>query len=151
MTSPELSDDHNVVRYVGFAGIRGNGRIDGSQFCRSPDEDGLSVNWLEYFDYPAKAQQIAGIRRLIHRTRGRRAVFAGLNVGDVKSHLRDELPAVRFVNTPAPPNCRFSEPDPTHCDILGLPPVKAGDAALIIGDMIAKRVNALYPAVETDE
>ena len=151
MTNPEigLPDDDNVVRYVGFTGLRDNGRVDGSQFCRSSDEGGLSVNWLEYFDYPTKEQQIAGIRRLIHRTLGRRAVFAELNVGDVKNYLRDELLTVRFVNTPAEPNCRFPESDPTHCDILGLPPAEAGDTALVIGDMIAKRVRALHPAVAT--
>jgi hypothetical protein len=149
MTNPELElpDNHNVVRYVGFTGLRDNGRVDGSQFCPSPGSHGLSVNWLEYFDCPTKEQQIAGIRRLIHRTRGRKAVFAEINVGDVRSYLANELSTVRFVNTPAQPNCRFPDPDPTHCDIMGLPPAEAGDGALVIGDMIAKRVKTLYPAV----
>ncbi len=151
MTNPklEIADDHNVIRYVGLTGLR-DGRVDGSQFCRVPDEDGLSVNWLEYFDYPTKEQQISGVRSVIHRTLGRNAVFAELNVGDVKRYLRDELPAIHFVNTPAQPNCRFPDPDPTHCDILGLPPAEAHDTALLIGDMIAKRVRALHPAMATE-
>ena len=147
MTSPELSDYHNVVRYVGFTGILDNGRVDGSQFRRRSDEEGLSVNWLEYFGSLTKEQQIHEIRQIIHRTRGRKAVFAEINVGEVQRYLAETLTAIRFVNTPAEPNCRFPQPDPTHCDILGLPPAESGDAALLIGDMIAKRVKTLYPAV----
>ena len=147
MTETYLQDSDNVVRYVGYTKIKENNRIDGTAFCLRPDEDGLSVNWLEFFTGLAKPQQVAEVRRVIHRTPGRRAVFAELNVGDVKQYLKEELPDVRVVNTPQPADDRFPEPDPSHCDIMGLPPAEAENIALIIGDMLAKRVNAIHPAV----
>ena len=148
MTATYLPDSDNVVRYVGGSKIRKNNRIDGSAFCRRRDEDGPSVNWLEFFSGLDKQQQIAEVRRLIHlRSLGATAVFAELNVGDVKQRLRDELPDVYVVNKPEPADDDFPEPDPSHCEIMGLPPAEAEDLALIIGDMIAQRVKAIYPAV----
>ena len=141
-----LPDGDHVVRYVGFTGVR-DGKVDGAQFCLRPGEDGLSVNWLECFDNPTKEQQIAAVRRATHRSLGRQAVFAELNVGEIRRYLHAELPDIRFVNTPQPPNDRFPEPDPSHSDIMGLPPPEAANHALIVGDLIAKRVQALHPAV----
>ena len=101
MRASEIPDSDNVVRYVGFSGIR-NGKVDGLQFCRRPGEDGLSVNWLECFIQLGKSAQIAEVRRVIHRQLGRNAVFAELNVGDIKQFLHDELPSVRVVKKPIP-------------------------------------------------
>ena len=150
MAAAALPDRDHVVRYVGLAGVR-DGKVDGTQFCLRPGEDGLSVNWLECFDHPTNEQQIAAVRRVIHRSLGRQAVFAGLNVGDLRRHLRAELPDIRCVSTPQPPNDRFPNPDPSHSDIIGLPPPAAANHALIIGDMIARRVKTLYPATLPEE
>ena len=150
MAAAALPDRDHVVRYVGLAGVR-DGKVDGTQFCLRPGEDGLSVNWLECFDHPTNEQQIVAVRRVIHRSLGRQAVFAGLNVGDLRRHLRAELPDIRCVNTPQPPDDRFPNPDPSHSDILGLPPPAAANRALIIGDMIARRVKTLYPATLPEE
>lgn len=148
MTAAHLPDGDNIVRYVGGSKIREDNRIDGSAFCRRIDEDGLSVNWLEFFSGLAKQRQVAEVRRLIHlRSLGTTAVFAELNVGDVKQQLRDELPDVYVINTPQPANDVFPQPDPSHCEIMGLPPAAAEDVALIIGDMIAKRVKVIHTAV----
>ena len=146
MAAAELPDRDHMVRYVGLTGVR-DGKVDRAQFCLRPGEDGLSVNWLECFDHPTNEQQIAAVRRVIHRRLGRQAVFAELNVGDLRRHLRAELPDIRCVSTPQPPDDRFPEPDPSHSDIMGLPPPAAANHALIIGDMIAKRVQAQHPAV----
>ena len=146
MAAAEIPDGDYVVRYVGQMGLR-NGKVDGSQFCRRPGEDGLSVNWLECFAQLDKSEQIDEIRRVIHRQLGRNAVFAELIVGDIRQFLRDELPGVSVVQKPAPANDRFSYDDPSHSEITGLPPADAQDRALIIGDLIAKRVKALHPAV----
>lgn len=56
-------------------------------------------------------------------------------------------PDVYVSSKPQPANDDFCEPDPSHCEIMGLPPVEAENLALTIGDMIAKRVKATYPAV----
>ena len=148
MTATYLPDSDNVVRYVGGSKIGENHRIDGAAFCRRHDEDGPSVNWLEFFSGLDKQQQIAEVRRLIHlRILGRTAAFAELNVGDVKQRLRDELPDVYVIHKPEPADHNFPASDPSHCEIMGLPPAEAEDLALTIGDMIAQRVKAIYPAV----
>lgn len=147
MTVTYLQDSDNIVRYVGYTKIKENSRIDGSAFCLRFDEDGLSVNWLEFFSDFTKSQQVAEVRRVIHRAKGSRAVFAELNVGDIKQYLLEELRDVRVISTPQPADDRFPEPDPSHCDIMGLPPAEAESMALTVGDMLAKRVNATHPAV----
>ena len=147
MTATYLQDSDNVVRYVGYTKIKENGRIDGSAFCLRLDEGGLSVNWLEFFSGLTKSQQVAEVRRVVHHSRGSRAVFAELNVGDIKQYTLEVLPDLRAINTPQPAADRFPEPDPSHCDIMGLPPAEAESMALTVGDMIAKRVNATHPAV----
>ena len=147
MMATYLQESDNVVRYVGYTKVKENNRIDGTAFCLRLNEDGLSVNWMEYFSGLTKPQQISEIRRVVHRTLGRRAFFAELNVGDIKQYLLEELSDVRVINTPQPSTDRFPEPDPSHCDIMGLPQAEAENMALVIGDMIAKRVNVIYPAV----
>lgn len=145
MAAAEIPDSNHVVRYVGQMGLR-NGKVDGSQFCRRPGEDGLSVNWLECFAQLGKSAQLAEIRRVIHRQLGRNAVFAELNVGEIKQFLRDELPGVRVVQKPSPANDRFPHDDPSHSEIMGLPPADDRYLAQIIGDLIAQRVKAIHPA-----
>lgn len=148
MTATHLLDGDNVVRYVGRSKIREDNQIDGSAFCRRPNEDGPSVNWLEFFSGHDKQQQVAEVRRLIHlRNLGTTAIFAELNVGEVRQQLRGQLPDVHVINRPQPANDDFCEPDPSHCEIMGLPPAEAENLALTIGDMIAKRVKATHPAV----
>lgn len=148
MTATHLPDSDNVVRYVGGSKIRENNRVDGTAFCRRRDEDGPSVNWLELFHGLEKQQQIAEVRRLIHlHSLGTTAVFAELNVGEVKQQLQGQLPDVYVINKPQPADDDFPEPDPSHCEIMGLPPAEAENLALTVGDMIAKRVKATYPAV----
>lgn len=146
MARSEIPDSDNVVRYVGKTGIR-NGKADGSQFYRRPSEDGLSVNWLEYFAHLGKSEQLAEVRRVIHRQLGRNAAFAELNVGDIKQCLRDALPNVRVVEKPSPANDRFPYEDPSHSEIMGLPASDNLYLAEIIGDLLAKQVKALHPAV----
>lgn len=144
-THAEIPDSDSVVRYVGFTGIR-DGKADGSQFCRRPGEDGPSINWLECFAGLTKWQQVAEVRQVIHLRLGSQAVFAELEVGDVKRHLRDKLTNVRFVKDPSSATEQFPKPDPSHSKIIGLPPSDDEAYALMIGDMIAKRVKALHPA-----
>ena len=146
LIASEIPDRDNVVRYVGFSGIR-NGKVDGSQFCRRPGDDGLSVNWLDCFAQLDQSAQLAAVRRVIHRQLGRNAVFAELNIGDIKQFLHDELPGVRVVKNPSPANDRFPHDDPSHSEIMGLPPADDLYLAPIIGDLLAKRVKAIHPAI----
>ena len=76
MTPTYLPDGDNVGRYVGGSKIRENNRIDGTAFCRRPNDGGPSVNWLEFFSDFDKQLQVAEVRRLIHlRTLARLCAF----------------------------------------------------------------------------
>lgn len=145
MTGMELPGASTIVRYVGFTRIRGN-RVDGSAFCRRPGESGLSINWLDYFADLAKERQLDLVRQSAQISLGARAVFAELNVGETRQQLSDTLPGLRFVHSPAPATDRYPA-DPSHSEILGLPPAETEDMALLIGDMIAQQVKVLHPAL----
>ena len=73
--------------------------------------------------------------RLNFRPNGR---LAELNVGATRAYLRRELNALRFVKTP-------QDADPSHGDIVGLPPAESPMASLV-GDLIAECVQALHSA-----
>ena len=141
----DILDTDNVVRYVGRANIQGQ-RVNASVFQRRPGERGVSVNLLDRDDNLSKTQKVARVKERIHLKIGRESVFAELNVGDIKQLLRDELPGINFVHTPSSGNSRFPYPDPTHSEILGLPPADDKNRSYIIADLIAKRVKALHPA-----
>ena len=49
MNGNDLPDDAHVVRYVKPTSKHEDGSIDGSAFRLRPSDNGLSVNWLEYF------------------------------------------------------------------------------------------------------
>lgn len=131
MTGPHLPRDHHVIRYVKFTGIEEDGSIGGLEFRlrpHRPDETGLSVNWLEYFDDLIKAEQVQMVRETIQLKKlGKNARFAELNVGQVTAHLIDELDALVFVHDPKDAVAEFG-PDLSHSEIRGLPP---GDSARI--------------------
>lgn len=145
MIGSELPASANIVRYVGFSRIRGN-RVDGTAFCRRPNEIGPSIHWLDYYSDLPKEGQLDRVRQLIRLDIGARAGFAELNVGETRQYIGDELPALRFVHAPSPANDRYPA-DPAHSNILGLPRADDEDLALLIGDMIARQVKAIHPAV----
>ena len=49
MNGNNLLDDAHVVRYVKPTSRHEDGSVDGSAFRLRPSDNGLSVNWLEYF------------------------------------------------------------------------------------------------------
>lgn len=143
MTGRDLPDSDNVVRYVGGSHID-DGQVLGGAFCLPVGRDDLSVNWLECFSHLSKPEQLSEIRRLSRLTPGASARLAELNVGAVKTYVCHKLPSLRLVSTPSPANENY-EADPSHGDIIGLPPA-ASPQSTLIGDMIAECVNAQHPA-----
>ena len=140
------ADDH-IVRYVKPSMIQEDGTADGSDFrlraCR-PDEKGLSVNWLEAFG-PNKVHQLSEVRRLFRlrlRASGR---FAAMNVGTVLREVAEELDTLRIVHDPLEAEEGF-DADPSHAEIIGLPPGDA-DQAVLVGDLIAECVIDMHPAI----
>lgn len=145
MNGSDLPDSDHVVRYAGFTDILDDGTLNCSAFQLRKEEAGLSVNWLECFEDRDKEQQLEEIRPLIRLKRGRKGGLAELNVGKTREHLVNRLDQLRFIRVPLPADEKF-EADPSHSEIIGLPPKDSPESELI-GDMIAECVIEIHPAV----
>lgn len=140
----DLPDESHVVRYAAARHIHDDGSVDGYIFRLRPQESGLSVNWLEYFSQLAKPQQLEQVRQLSRLNLRRNGRFAELSV----DLARRELPDLAFRHRPLEATAQYPA-DPSHSEIIGLPPGDSPQAALI-GDMIAALVQNLHPALSED-
>lgn len=138
----KLSDENNVVRYVRPSLVRDDGSVDGSAFRLRSNEDGLSVNWLEYFEDQSRADQLKNICRLLRITPNPNGFFVELNVGKTKQEIRSYA-ELRFERRPLEAEGDSPE-DPSHCEILGLP--KDSSKAAYVADKIANIVTKMYQA-----
>ncbi len=146
MTCGDLPDDAHIVRYISPSRVDENGIVNGKAFRLRSNEKGLSINWLDFFsdlDKPGQINEVRRLSRLELRSNGR---FAELNVGVAKQAVRAELPNLRFIHDPLSAVDEY-EADPSHSQIADLPPVSDSQRSAMIGDMIARRVQNLYPAV----
>lgn len=145
MTGDDLPDDNHVVRYVKPTSFHEDGALDSSVFILRPRDTGLSVHWLECFDDLTKVQQLAEIRRLSRLTMKANGRLVELNVGETKQKVYDELNTfLRFVHKPSTAKGEY-EADPSHSEIIGLPPRDSPQATLL-GDLLAECVKATHPA-----
>ena len=144
MKGDDLPADDHVVRYVKPSMILEDGTPDGSDFRLRPDEVGLSVNWLEAFELP-KTQQLREVRRLFRLSVRGNGQFAELHVETTLRTVSEELSTVRMRHDCLDPADGF-EADPSHAEIVGLPPGDSDEAALL-GDLIAECVVAMHPAI----
>lgn len=147
MMRVDLPTGDRIVRYVKPSMIQEDGAVDGSDFrLRSAraDETGLSVNWLEAFG-SEKSHQLGEVRRLFRLRLKPTGRFAEMNVGTVIHEVAKELDTVRVVHDPPEATERF-DADPSHAEIIGLPPGDSDQAALV-GDLIAECVVDTHPAV----
>ena len=147
MTSGDLPDGDNAVRYVRPTYVLEDGAADGKAFQlrpNRPDETGLSVNWLDYYVDIAEDERLDEVRRVFRLTLSSSGRFAELNVGAAKRAVRRELDALRFIHNPLPPDEEHAA-DPSHSLIIGLPPA-SGPKSALIGEMIAMSVGRMHPA-----
>ena len=152
MQSDQLLSEHNVVRYVRPRQIDELGKVLAVTFVlrvdMEPPEEGLSVNWLEYYynqGLKTTEEQLNAVRRdiLIEKLQVN-ARFAELNVGYVCNYLKTELPEIRVEHAPTDASST-NDGDPSHSEIKGLPLNDKPQQALI-GDMMAECVSRLHPA-----
>ena len=144
MTVVKIPDADNVVHYLSSLKHDNGVVIEPAFQRRKPGED-VSVNWLEHFSGLSKEEQLAEVRRLTRLTIKKSGRFAELNVGDVKQHLHAQCSTLDFISTPLGVTEKFAA-DPSHGDIIGLPPYESPHARLV-GDMIAECVSTLHPGV----
>ena len=135
MTCGELPDGDNILRFVRRGLQRDDGWPDGSAFWLVKDEGGLSVNWVEYFGREDKRRSINEVREHIQRDRGPTSIFAELNIKATKNRLDNQGYSIKLMHTPQLANERHG-PDPSHSEILELPPFGSPHSEMI-GDLIA--------------
>ena len=147
MTDQALPCSDNVVLYAKPNQIANPGlaEVKPIAFKWNGKGDGLSANWLEYFNCLTKGEQLDRIRDLIHREMAATGGLAELNVGKVIEQISEELSDPRFLHTPSPPQPpRYPNEDPTHCELAGLPP-PSDPFSSAIADMIAQCVSEIHP------
>ena len=148
MTRENLRGEHNVVQYIRpglILDFPDEGTVDSAAFLWDRRGCGLSVSWLEYSTCPTKDQQLEAIRNLIHRDMSRNGLLAELNVGTVISRVSDKLDDCQFVRTQSPPTERYPWEDPSHCELVGVPPEDAPDA-LSVSRTIAQCITNTHTA-----
>ena len=142
MTGDELPDSDYVVHYVKPSNVQ-KGIVNAEEFVG--DKDGVSVNWLEYFQGKTEEEQLSQVRRLIQLTIRPNGRFARLNVGVTKGHVSAAGRYLNFIHDPQgarPPH----KPDPSHSLIEGIPPRNSPEA-MLVADMITDCILELHPAV----
>ena len=147
MKRDDLPADDHIVRYVKPSMIQADGTADGSDFrlrASRPDEKGLSVNWLEVFG-SKKDRQLTEVRRLFRLGLRQGGRFAEMNVGTVLCKVAEELDTLRIVHDPLEEEGSF-DADPSHAEIIGLPPGES-DQAMLVGDLMVECVIDMHPAI----
>ena len=137
----DLDPSHHIFRYVGGASIDGD-FIEPAAFRRKKKvdgkiEEGLSVNWVEYFQKPTPQEAIPLLRDTFVR-KGRKvgttSRFALLNVGAAKTA------AMKYATVAIALDAQND--DPSHSLVKGY------DEALNdqVAEQLAKVIMAAYPA-----
>lgn len=144
MNGQDLPDGDHVVRYASPRQVGEEGGVDGSAFRLRRHDAGLSVNWLGCFRERCKSRLLDEVRRRSRITMRPNGRLAELDIGAVKAHVLERCPAIRFIHRPLAAEDKY-EADPSHGEIIGLPPGDSSESALI-GDMIAECIEYVHPA-----
>lgn len=103
-----------------------------------PNEEFLSVNWLECFDLQDREAQITQVRQVIRLTLQATAKIAVLNVGGIIDRVhRNSDRVLAVLHEP-------EQDDPSHSGIHGY---RHEDH--LVADLIAEEVRGTYPAKKT--
>jgi len=135
----ELDPSHHIFRHIQKSRIDGD-FIDPAAFRLANKggqfEEGLSVNWVEYYQKPTPPEVIAPLREMLiakGRTVGGESKFALLNVGTAK--------AAAATYTPVSIVTAEEERDPSHTLVKGYE-----DYNVEVAEELGKVIIAAYPA-----
>ena len=121
MTGDAVPDDDHVARYCPYGRLALDGQPTATAFELKPDEETLSVNWLEFFDFPNRREQIAALRDEFASGTGLRlgplGRLAVLNVGAMRAEVQS-AGAGRDLQVLHEPTVK----SPSHSSIYGLQP-----------------------------
>ena len=98
-----------------------NGKVDPEAFVRLEGDDGLSVDWLEFWA-GTRSDQLSEVRKHIHRKLKKRDSLAVLSVGGAQTALANFPLGIDFVRAPLEAEGDFPA-NPAHCLSRGFPAV----------------------------
>ena len=138
MTKDPLPDQDHISRYCAPK-TAPDGQPTGVSFMLKPSHHFLSVNWLEYFDFPDRQAQLTQVRQVIELALAANGRFAVLNVGEVIDYVSKNGPDNRLLSVLNEPTAG----DPSHSGIHGY-----GLEDDWVADLLAEIVQETYPAKE---
>lgn len=138
MKGDKIPDGDHIGRYCAPK-TAPDGQIQATAFMLRPEEESLSVNWLEILNCSNRENKIAELRNIYSKKLnvGLRARIAVLNVGEVREKVLAESQDSRNLEVLHDP----SEDDPSHSGVYNLRP----DGELI-AELILQAVCETYPA-----
>lgn len=138
MKGDNLPLQDHICRYCKGSTIGENGRINGAAFQLRPEEESLSVNWLEFLRLANREHEIREVLSSKLKLTAS-AKIAVLNVGEVINYVHTESPDSRFLKISHDPGIN----DPSHSGVYGY---QYEDK--LIADLIAEVAHEVHPAHE---
>ncbi len=134
-----LLDCHTIVRHVKGGHVLDDGSIAGDAFLSNTKDAGeVSYNWLDFFDGDIK-QQLTELRLVINRKPSNTAVFAELNVGDVRQELINNVRDMDVIYDPTDESDSLRR-DYSHCFMSNIPD-KLSSEEDCVGELISDLVT----------
>ena len=138
-----LPDDDNVVRYCPKGKQTEDRKPAVTAFYLNKEgDDGLSVNWIEYFRLPALAEALASVRSVMkgkNYTLRKSGLFALINVGGArKAALKNYNRQLQITHDPKP-----HENDYSHSTVVGYRAKNDIQLALVLKE----QTNGVYPGL----
>ena len=102
MNGKDLPGNDHIVRYVKPSSLE-FGRVNIAEFQlreSRPEEKGVSVNWLEYYENLQKNNSWRKYVECLVLSCGKNGQFAELNVGRVREFLSEKVPGLRIIHVP---------------------------------------------------
>ena len=136
MKGDHLPPHDHVSRYCGGKHIAENGRPLATAFRHRPNEEFLSVNWLESLHQNDRESQIREVRQRLDLVLGATAKIAVLNVGETCEDVERAGFKIGILHEP-------KARDSSHSGFFGIL-----QDELKISLLIAEKVLEVYPARE---
>lgn len=141
MKGDQVPGPHHIARFCRPLQVADE-KIQATAFMLRPDEEYLSVNWLEFLDCSSRDSEINEVRKIysVKLSVGASAKLAVLNVGEVREKVLTESPDRRRIEVLHDP-IEDDVSDPSHSGIYNL---KEDDE--LIAELILETVLDTYPA-----
>lgn len=138
MKGDVIPDKDDIARYCKASYIQQDGCVSGDAFKLRPEEDFLSVSWLNYWRKGSFEENIAATRNALQRKLkiSRKAKLAVVNVGSMRENVQQALSGetVSVLHEP-------SSTDPSHSGIYGTNSIENLEEA-IVAEILAGGISS---------